>query len=262
MHSSPQPYVGITGITMTDEVDALVEAFQKADLKPDAQHTGMLGFLVAKEMAQNKPPLSPRRVKDRDTLVRLAECVDGDALSVVHYECKDEPHFADSLIPLLKDLYEGKLCKTVQLNTTPTPTEVIRLLSVYPDLRLIYQIRPALMKEGMPTVIAQIQRHRDAFQYALIDPSCGQGVEGDVGEAIALRNRLKECMPEMTVGFAGGYSCYNVRRRTYELIMKMHRNDFCLDAEGSFRDRDDRLVLSRAETYIHEAAEGLKLVYL
>jgi phosphoribosylanthranilate isomerase len=254
-----KPYVGITGVTTEAELDYVLATYEANGFSSKDSHVGMVGFLASKSTAPGGKPRSGRHVADTKTLVELAAKSSSRALSVVHFECRDLPDtFSGLLLPLLDQAYDEGL-RAAQLNATPSPDEVNRVRDAYPELTLIYQIRPDLLAHGPDAVLAEIGKHRGAFQYLLIDPSCGTGRDIDLPQAVLVAEALSKEFPDSSVGFAGGFSGENVEGRVKNLVESMRHCDFSIDVEGKVREpTTDLLDASRVEAYIQGASRGFQ----
>ncbi len=71
-------------------------------------------------------------------------------------------------------------------------------------------------------------------------------------------------MPDVTVGFAGGFNGENVEGRLRELVLALFHEDFCIDAEGGLRDKltgaygDDLLNRGKVRSYLQEASRVIR----
>ncbi len=258
MKQAVQPYAGITGLTSVGQVEAVATQFEEAGFGPDKSHIGMVGFLASRGTLWEEP-MSWRHPPTLQKLVELTGAVRGRMLPMIHYEAAAEPRFAPPLGEIFRELYGPGLCRAAQINARPAPDEVQRLLDSYPELDLVYQIRPELMAQGADAIVRELALHRGAFKYILIDPSCGRGQEFDPAQALPVYQALRAAFPEALLGFAGGFSAENVEARTAGLVTATGRRDFLIDAEGKVRTPGDDLDLKKTGGYIAGAARGYGL---
>ncbi len=257
MSTLSQPYVGVTGITSDRELNGTLGILEEHGFSPGSSHNGMVGFLATKDTPKNKTPQTPRQVENMATLRKLASRTAGRALSVVHYETQNETAIAAPIIALFQDLYAENLCKTAQINGTPDQREIEKIMEVYPEMKLIYQIRPELLVQGVDRIAEEIALHHGAFAYALIDPSCGRGLDVHIPTAIAMHQGLQERLPRVCIGSAGGYSGENATERVAALVEGLGHTQFCVDVEGKVRFQDtDKISLPKVRTYVAGVAAG------
>ncbi len=258
--SPTKPYVGVTGVTKQEELEPLLQVFEQHGLHNSAYRTGMVGFLASKELVTGGSSTNPRHVKDLPSLVKLAEKTGTRALPVVHYETNGEHEFATHLINIFHDLYRDHLCRTAQINGTPSKKEIERILEAYPEMQLIYQVRPTLMKQGVVAVLDEIDQHRGAFQHVLIDPSCGQGKDIVIDEAIKIHVALKRTFgSDVIVGFAGGFNRQNAAQRVCTLVRNLSHPFFSVDAEKGLRsEMNDQLSLPHVQGYVQGVMAGFR----
>ncbi len=251
-----QPYVGITGVTNDSELEEVLSIFESAGFKPQASHTGMVGFLAGAHTLRGLPQ-TKRHVSDVGALERLTQKTAGRALPVIHYEINGEDTtFSGPLIRIFRNMYKAGICRTAQLNGTPSKQEVDALMNVFPEMNLIYQIRPEILPQGSAKVAANIMQHRKAFQYVLIDPSCGRGKDIEPMQAAMMHADLRKHFPDVMFGFAGGFSGDNARSRVSALAGLLGHMNFSVDAEGRLRDMRDDLHLPAVRSYVQESRAG------
>ena len=261
-----KPYIGITGPATIDEVKYVVEEFQKAGYNLGSGHPPMIGFLVSHKTLSGEPTKN-RRYPKVETLRVLLEEVGKRAFTTLHYNSKEQSTLAAQLQALFGEgIYEEALCRAVQLNiVNPDICQIGEIKSRLPDLRIIFQVSHKTMGGRTPREVAQhVLPYSNFISYILIDPSGGKGAEFDIGKSLQIYEALKERLPLVTIGFAGGFTGDNVAQRTRTLIERLGTSDFCIDAEGGLRDKvtdaygDDLFNREKVRRYIETAAKALK----
>ena len=75
---------------------------------------------------------------------------------------------------------------------------------------------------------------------------------------------IRNSLPELVVGFAGGLTGENVESKAKSIISSVNEDDFCIDAEGGLRDKitsaygDDLLNLEKVRGYLQSASSVLR----
>lgn len=128
-------------------------------------------------------------------------------------------------------------------------------------MHIVFQASHTVMDGKTPCQIAVgIRAYGDSIGYVLIDPSGGRGMPFDLESSIATYSELKEQCPQVTVGFAGGFTGENVAQRLKEMIQHLGDDHFCIDAEGGLRDKitpaygDDLLNMEKVREYLQSAS--------
>lgn len=256
--SKAKPYVGITGITTQEELDKTLAIADGAGFGPSKDHNVMVGFLATTETVNGVRCRSPRHVANVRVLAALMKVTAERAFAVIHFET-DGPTFAPPLSHLLLHIADLPTNAGVQINGTSTPADVRRLRDDYPHVTLINQLRPELLRQGDDAVLAAIAAYRGEFAHVLIDPSCGLGIDLDVSRATKLACAIVARFPDVTVGFAGGFSGTNAEQRVRAITAGFGSTEYCIDVEGKVRDKKDLLSIDLVRGYFEAAARGFFL---
>ena len=282
---TPQPYLGITGPVTREEVDALCKEFSDANYKnysiqnhstpnPPAPnqptHLLMLGFLVSYKTLHGQTTTN-RRYFSIEQISKLVTGLPPSVLPMIHYNSREMETLAEQVTKIFDEateagMYATGLCRALQLNIVwPNAAQVGEIKNKFPAMRLVFQASQKAMEGRTPTEIAEgIRSYGDVFSYVLIDPSGGKGIEFDIQHSLAVYNTVRNKLPDLTVGFAGGFTGDNVTERVEQIAQRIGTKYFCIDAEGGLRDKitpeygDDVLNLTKARAYIRNAAKGLK----
>ncbi len=261
-----KPYVGITGPTSLSEVSSLVEAFATAGYSMDSPHVPMLGYLVSHKTLRGQPTAN-RRYPPVKELSPLIEAAKGRILPMVHYNTKDHSTLASQVGEIFVLLYNALYpCRALQLNVVWPGVDQVKLIKdIYPEMLIVLQASHKAMGDKTPSEIAaRINAYGKSISYVLIDPSGGRGQEFDLGHSLAVYQEIREKLPELMVGFAGGFTGDNVEARVREIISRTGEDNFCIDAEGGLRNKisaeygDDLLNSIKAQAYLQGAAKVLK----
>jgi hypothetical protein len=143
----------------------------------------------------------------------------------------------------------------------PDRDEVRMIKEQFPEMQIVFQASHKAMEGKKPKEISKmIKGYGDTISYVLIDPSGGRGLEFNIDSSINLYSELREKMPGVTIGFAGGFTGDNVSERARELEWRIGTSDFCIDAEGGLRDRvteeygDDILNIKKVRDYLQSSS--------
>ncbi len=229
------PYIGVTGFKTEYEVCAVGELFTKY-LYPESGYTAMFGFVCSSKrlLDIDKEGETSPALKN---LEHLAATVPKGLLPMVHYFCTDGERLVDEIEQVFRinDIYERGSCRAVQLNSAwPELNEVEKIKQIFPDLTIVLQF-PRVATEGKTAenVGAVAKTYAGLIDYALIDPSGGEGIDFELERNIELMLAVGEALPEVRMGIAGGLSGENVYCR-YLSVAKKTR-DFCIDTQKNVR---------------------------
>jgi phosphoribosylanthranilate isomerase len=258
-----KPYVGITGPVTSAEVSAIVSEFERAGYSMSSSHLPMIGFLVSLKTL-NGQLVSNRRYPEFSGLRKLLEVSNGRVFPMIHYDSK-EPNLSQQLEKIFDGIYQDGLCKAVQLNIVyPDKHQLAEAKRKMPELQIVFQASHQVLDGKDPREIARrISAYGSMIDYVLIDPSGGRGKEFNLEHSVNVYQELRNQTPNLTIGFAGGFTGSNVYERVNELIMHTKDHSFCIDAEGGLRDKltdnygDDLLNINKVSQYLQEAHKVL-----
>lgn len=264
-----KPYVGVTGAASCEEVESIIQAFITAGFTMDSPHIPMLGFLVSTENLKKPDTPIGNRYPRFNVVEDLLKQVKNRALAMIHYCQSKNP--AERLPPAAEvirifesaDIYNSGLCKSVQLNTIwPDKAQVRAIKIKYADMQIVLQLRREMIQGQLcQDVVTEIrEKYGKYLSYVLIDPSAGEGVEFDVAESTAFYHELKNQLPDLMVGFAGGLAGEDCEGKLRTIVKELGgQADFCIDSESGFRDKPtDTLEIERVRSHLQEVACVLK----
>lgn len=247
------PYIGVTGFTGRDEVAQVLQGFPF----PPYRRKFMVGVLASRMtfwgLPNKKYPMRYPRPGD------IAEIFPDDrrALNLIHYATDERESLANQL-KLIKEHYAGPHCHGFQLNIKWPDMHVLELLKkTYPGIVFVLQVGGGAMETVLksPARIARMISAYDGLaDYALLDPSGGEGRAIDPRFAMECLDRLHEIPMRMRLGFAGGLSDDSLP--TFAKHLQAYP-DLSVDAEGQLRDEHDRLSIEAACRYRNRAIEML-----
>lgn len=258
-------YVGITGPVNVQETRDICREFSKAGYTLETSHIPMLGFLVSYKTLNGQATLN-RRYPPVSTLSELLQTTEGKVLTMVHCNSKEMDSLSNQVAQIFREVYEKGLCRAIQLNLVwPDLSQVAKIKEQHPKMQIVFQASHTAMDGKTPTQIATgIKTYGNLISYVLIDPSGGRGIPFDLESSVAIYSELREQCPDLTIGFAGGFTGENVAPRLKDLIQQIGEINFCIDAEGGLRDKitsaygDDLLNLKKVREYLQSAASVLK----
>lgn len=255
-----KPYVGITGPVMKNEVTALCTEFYNAGFNMSSRHIPMLGFLVSQKTL-NYVSIDNLRYPWFGELPYLLEETNGSVLTMIHYNSREKATLSSQVEKIFNQIYNNSLCRALQLNIVwPDVNEVKKIKDKFPEMILVFQAsHNAVLGKAESEVADKIALYGKNIDYVLIDPSGGRGLEFDLNHSLSLYNKLKKSVSYLTMGFAGGFTGENVRKRIDSLTVSIGNDNFCIDAESGLRDKlgdeygDDLLNFEKAKNYIIES---------
>jgi len=255
-----KPYIGITGPTSIQETRDICKEFFKAGYSMKSQHIPMLGFL-ANNKTPNNQAVQNKRYPSVKSLPELLRATDSQVLTMIHYNSREIETLSNQVAQIFDGIYENGLCRAIQLNIVwPNIGQVSKIKEQYPEMQIVFQASNKVMLEKTPNQIAKgVRSYGDSLSYVLIDPSGGRGLPFNLESSVAIYSELKEQCPDLTIGFAGGFTGENVEPRLKELFQRTKDDNFCIDAEGGLRDKisskygDDLLNLKKVREYIQSS---------
>lgn len=261
----PKAYVGITGPVNVQETGDICREFSEAGYSMESPHIPMLGFLVSYKTL-NGQPTQNRRYPPVNSLPDLLRAIDGQVLTMIHYNSKEIDTLSDQVTQVFDGVYDKGLCRAIQLNIVwPNVGQVALIKKRHPEMQMVFQASHKTMDGRTANQIARgIKEYGGLINYVLIDPSGGRGMAFDLESSVTIYSELSELCPELTIGFAGGFSGENVAPRLREILQKIETEDFCIDAEGRLRDKitsvygDDLLNIKKVREYLQSASSVLR----
>ena len=258
-----RPYIGVTGATTTQEVEHLVSAFRTNGVSKEALHEPMIGILVSHKTLNGQTVLN-RRYPDFANVPSLLKITENYSFNTIHYNSRQMDGLSDQIKGLfVGGIYTDGLCRGIQLNIPwPPIKEISYVKRAFPDLKIIMQLSQTSLAGLSPRETTRlVAKYADMIDYALIDPSGGKGIPFNPRGVIPYYLDLQEELPNLALGFAGGFTGENVKKRCRELIDLVGADSFSIDAEGGLRDSisnaygDDIYNSQRVENYIKAAQE-------
>lgn len=274
IRSPEKPYIGVTGINLSQHAKAISQAFIEAGLTQEqSQHRGMVGLLVSQKTLSTRFS-TIGRYPNLEQIRQILTISHDTAFNTLHYNTYKRSTLALQLDELLgtSRLYADGLCEGVQLNVFwPPVSEVEKIEQSFPDLKIILQLGPKALTESqrekttdfLPSpeeIVANLAPYIDLVSYVLIDPSGGRGQSFQLNRIASIANHIRKAYPHLSLGFAGGFDATNARRRLWVLFQSIGITNFSIDAQGGLttHHKDQRLPtqfnISKACNYIQNAA--------
>jgi len=255
-----KPYIGITGPISIQETKDVCKEFSNAGYSMKSQHVPMLGFLASNKTINNQV-IQNKRYPSIKSLPELLRATDSQVLTMIHYNSREIETLSNQIAQIFDGIYENGLCRAIQLNIVwPDIGQVSKIKEQYSEMQIVFQASNKAMLEKTPNQIAKgVRSYGDSLSYVLIDPSGGRGLPFNLESSVAIYSELKEQCPDLTIGFAGGFTGENVKPRLKELFQRTKDDNFCIDAEGGLRDKisskygDDSLNLKKVREYIQSS---------
>ncbi len=260
-----KPYVGVTGPVTVQETKDICREFAEADYSMESPHVPMLGFLVSYKTL-NGQTTQNKRYPPTNSLPELLKATEGQVLTMIHYNSKEIDTLSNQVAKIFDGVYKNGLCRAIQLNIAwPDINQVARIKEQHPDMQVVFQASHIAMYGKTPNQIAKgVQHYSDSINYVLIDPSGGRGIPFDLESTVKIYSEFREQCPDLTIGFAGGFTGENVAPRLREILKQIGEDKFCIDAEGGLRDKitstqgDDLLNATKVREYLQSASSVLQ----
>ncbi|MFC1803353.1 hypothetical protein ACFL0D_05235 [Thermoproteota archaeon] len=262
-----KPYVGITGLTTSNEVKAVVKLFQEFGYTLDSPHIPMMGFLIDYRFIKGMSKLNMRYPDFKD-LTEILQAADNKVFTMIHYtmygmESKIMHTLAEQVTQVFEGIYDDH-CKSVQFNIGwPNAEQVEIIKDKFPEMQIVLQLLDRMSDNKKGELVERIKK-LDNLDYILIDPSAGKQVEFDIDRSLHQYFVLKDKFPSITLGFAGGLTGENLARKIKKIIEKTGDSNFCIDAEGGLRTQIgeefayDVLDMKKVRCYLKAASSVLK----
>ena len=242
----PKSYIGITGFRTVDEVERIARHIESYPI----------GYVMFGITSSNKRLLDPTSsgktsppLKDINALVKA---VPRHHLPMIHYFTDNPETLAQEVVALFEfcglnvDTRPSLMCG-LQLNATWPDPDQLNIIQEWcrTPIPITLQLPKEVLEKGLHhEVSARLKPYEGLIQYALIDPSGGQGRDVDLQMASQVMLEIAEYRKGITPGVAGGFNADNVAPRIKNLAVEnicLHCNqarayDYCIDAQGGLRD--------------------------
>lgn len=267
------PYVGITGVTTTQQIEQINEIWR--GLKFPGYNL-MLGFLVSHKQLVDCDREHSKRYLSVDTIFASPDdeidephwseliLAAGYSFNVLHYNTKN-PEFAneiDELVGLANDDPNdiGFGIYGIQLNIrAPDPQQIevlrdraTRAAATLPFLKIVLQINP----DTYEMINRYYKQGKDldylaGCEYYLIDASGGRGKPMDPEQVHTIAHQLADYHFYNRKGVAGGITPENVGAVITEFPF------WSIDAESGLRNDQDDLDLEKVRQYLTNASAAI-----
>lgn len=245
----PQPYIGITGFTHRDQINAVVH-----DALPvDTDRLVMAGVLVSNRTLRGETNKWPNRYPKPEGLKDIFpryNCL----LNLIHFNTKEPDKLLDDMCKA-QDL-AGPNCDGFQLNIAWPDKKVLEQYKTRAQFKrkvVVLQCGArAIQEAGSPGNLGlRLHQYDGLIDYVLLDPSGGLGKEFHEAEMHAMLYYAREYTWPITfgLGVAGGFHAGNLER----LQPLLKEFDLSIDAEGKLRGQDDHLDMAAASLYLRKA---------
>lgn len=245
-------YIGITGFNSLEQV---------SNFNIHANYP--MGYFMYGFTSSNKrladPKSSGKTSPSLNFLGAMIDAVPRYHLPMVHYFTPNLDGLADEIIELFTYCKLDPNRVGLQINALWPDINHLKVLKRLGHIITLQLPAKAIEIENI-RVVDKLKTYRDVVDYALIDPSGGQGKDFSIGHASSLMTLIKKEIPEITPGVAGGFSSDNVeeRIRAIQEHSKCHAchqpelHDYCIDAQGKLRV-DGQLNIPKATIFIDRA---------
>jgi hypothetical protein len=195
------------------------------------------------------PGRYPELWKVKDIFIQ-DECV----LNLIHFASKDR---GAALLDQLRRLVDigGEKLDGFQLNTAwPDENVMEAFKNAYPDIQMVLQLGAGALLEHTPESAAKrVRRYEGLAEYALVDPSGGNGLTFDVEWARSMLRALQSACSDMKLVIAGGFGPQSL---DHLVPIAGEFPGISIDAEGKLRTPhpEDRMDQEAVKDYIQQAS--------
>ena len=252
-HGTPPmtPYIGITGFSSRNEVDAILES-----APADANRLLMCGILLSNALLSGDASDAPNRCPSPDAIATIFSD-DPRCLNLVHYRPPSGADLGDALGRATE--IGGPQCHGVQINATRgAPWPNLDALARYRERchpsRIVFQAGREAMESSNhdPTALARrCAEYSGLVTDVLVDASEGLGLPLDAARSADYLEAIRSAAPELGLVVAGGLHSGNIAELLSPLLPEW--SAVSIDAEGRLRDAEDRLDLATAIAYLQAA---------
>lgn len=272
MTTQSKPYIGITGITTTEEANDLKNSLSGLNLSASSTPRLMLGILASLKTVSGLSTPNKRYPTVAD-LPKITELCNIFSFTTLHYNSNVRENLADQISRLLTLV---PYAQGVQLNIrTPDISEIKKINSLHPDLEIILQVNFSSLKQAFGnqsaiSAVSYISNYAPYIHHALLDLSGGRGTPLDTSWALEVLDRLQDTPSARSVlpGLAGGFGPTKETEDSLNILHHSAKSLFSIDAESlvrrptinpipSERFQDD-LDLQKSINYLTVASRILK----
>lgn len=251
------PYIGITDFDSREMVDEMWQIFcdRLAHHSPYELH---VGIMMSWKTLHDQPSKWAAVWPDKSELANIFS--HPKTYNCLHYADYDgKPGLAADLASAIS--YGGDQLAAVQLDMIwPNPCELRMFRGIFPDIEIILQVGRLAFKQvedDPKRFIEQLGEYEGAVDRLLLDRSGGEGKALDAGLLLPYLRAVRESLPELQLGVAGGLG-----PTTMHLLDPLldEFNGLSIDAQGQLRasgDSKDLIDRSRAAAYLNRAIERL-----
>lgn len=242
-----QPYIGVTGFTKKEEVEAILAArpcrMRRYDL--------MVGVLASsKTLAGEKNSFPVRFPKVEDIPNIFVD--DDEAVNIIHYATKQPENFSEQLFRLVE--IAGENLNGFQLNMRwPDPRQIEAFRRRFDAMRIVLQVGAGALAEvehNPAKLVERVLDYKELIEQILLDPSGGKGIALDVKEMHGYLNALQYSSLIQNIVIAGGLGPDSLLP-IQPLVAEF--SDLSIDAEGKLRDAEDCFLVEAAKEYVRAA---------
>jgi len=239
-------YIGITGFRTVEEV-------RQVNAHVANLPVGHFMFGITSSNKRLADPTSQGGTSPRLLDIRsLVKEITGN-LPMIHYFSSNPPEQLSNEVVALFD-YCGLDSSHVglQINALwPLPQQIEGMRKAFESqFKITMQLPQAALTESNGQIIKRLREYDGLIQYALIDPSGGQGIDFDAVRAGELMLAIASDLGSITPGVAGGFSDTNVQERIAHIkqstlcdhCQQGRLLNYCIDAQGKLRNTQKVLV--------------------
>lgn len=209
-------YLGISGVTSYEEAVNILKIFKECvqKVKKKIHHKLLLGILVSEDLEPKNP-----RMADILEIFEITSSIKNfrqqSVQTSIHFCSLSKISNFEKIDRLLQVLYINNLCRILQINNFKESylKFLKKVKKNFPKLKIILQLNPNNLNIKTLKKLKVLQ----IVDAVLIDSSGGRGIEFNSEHYLNFLRLLKSLNTEISVGFAGGLTPKNVKRKILEL---------------------------------------------
>lgn len=252
----PRSYISVSGAKTLEETGSIANAYSGQGLVKGGEIIPVIGYQCSTKRIKD-PSTGDRGSPALSTLREHIQTIDNRCSAALHYFTKDRTTLHEQVKAAMEQIHPAKP-DLLQLNVEfPSLAQVEAIRDSYPGMSVIMQLALDPGQYYRPEKVAeQVKGYEGLIDYALIDPSLGEGIEEDTARHLELMQMLDSC--SLTVSLSGGFDAMNIESRLSPVISSFG-NHIGIDAEGRLMFPGTRtLDMKRAKSYISKGSRILK----
>ncbi len=268
-----KPFVGISGVTMIEEVRALAGIYNKHgfDSRLTGSHEPQISIFLSEQSLDKRrrgEQVGARFAAFDNVHLMVRVCRDFGLVPSISFITRERKILYENIMRVFGEEGIYQSCTRLQLQViSPEVDEkhleqVYRIKRRYQKIDLSLNFARAAINQG--DAVKHAQGYAGLANRVVIDFSCGGGTCFEPEKAAKYYEEIQQKRMDVGIGFAGGLDGETFKQLVGGLAERLNWNyGFSIDALSRLRDKrseqyaDDALNISKAMNYIFAASETL-----